>query len=113
MPKREDQYFTATNPVKVLMPVLLAGPCPFYPQSVENVRDAQALIDDHVVDGCLYYAEVPRHAVDGEAAQQVVPQVVGILPSDLLEGDVLDLLPTVNRGRVFSKPRNALLDLPP
>ena len=78
----------------------------------EDVRDAEALLDDHVVDGCAYYAEVPRHAVRGEAAQEVVPEVIGVLPGDLLEGDILYLVPTVDLHHILSKSRNTLPDFP-
>ena len=42
----------------------------------------------------------------------MVPEVIGVLPGDLLEGDVLDLLPTVDLHHFLAKSRNALPYLP-
>ena len=58
------------------MPVLYACSRSLDLEVGEDVRDAQALLDDHVVDSCAYYAEIPCHAVRGEAAQEVVHKAV-------------------------------------
>ena len=92
-------------------PVLLARSRPLYLQVGEDVWDAQALLCYHIVEGCSYYAEVSRHAVRGEVAQQVVPQVAGVLSGNLLEGSALYLLLTVDLRHVLTKSHNTLPDL--
>ena len=47
------------------VPALNARTRSLYLEIGEDIRNVQALLDDHVVDGCSEYAEIPCHAVCG------------------------------------------------
>ena len=47
------------------IPTLNARTRSLYLEIGEDIRDVQALLDDHVIDGCSEYAEIPCHAICG------------------------------------------------
>ena len=47
------------------IPALNARTRSLYLEIGEDIRDVQALLDDHVVDSCSEYTEIPCYAVCG------------------------------------------------